>query len=229
MVDTIFVVSKSIKRIYEEYTRGSDIHVSVLENSFSKSAFSVKTRLRRKIPIKPLGLVYGGVIGKGRDIETAVMAAKLFPFIKLLLAGRQEADFVKSLKLKSAPNITLMPQMGLDNLAKLHMSYGASLVSLDCLNKNCMYALPNKLFFSITCGTPVICTYNLDVASIIIQEGMGVLYKSGDVNSFVNSYEELIENYSAMTLASLTAQPRYSWENMGEKKLLEEYHDICNK
>lgn len=233
-ISRIFVVSKSIEQVYSHYSKKSKTPVAVVPNTFSKIRFVdrfVKYNNKKLAPssiYRPLGLVYGGVIEPKRDLETPIIAAKMFKFIRLILVGRQDETFLKSMKIAGCENIVVMPPIELNKLAKLIATYGASLISLDCRNKNSLYALPNKLFLNIACRTPFISVYNSEIANIVIPNKIGILYKSGDVNSFVNAYEEFFSSYQELRQNFRTVPERYFWEGESEKVLLKCYYDLRN-
>lgn len=156
-------------------------------------------------PDHPTGIVYAGRIARGRDLPTAFQAT--FPEgVPLTLIGPLDPGFVvpAGVRYEGVTEVDLIPSV----LA----AHGLALISLEdtCLNHR--LALPNKVFQAVASGVPVVAADLPALRRLVLDHGIGTLYRAGDPESLAAAAAEAVGRYRDLKAQVITARPALSWE-----------------
>lgn len=160
-------------------------------------------------PAVPRAAVYAGRIGPGRDLETVVSAAAALAPLRTVLVGPADGGYLTALPTEGVDVLAALP---LDDAAALLRDSGIALVTLDDKWLNNRIGMPNKLFMAVRAGVPVVASDLPALRRVVVEHGLGRLYRPGDVTSLVAAVREVQESYAELTAAVARARDELSWE-----------------
>lgn len=196
--DAVLTVSDGAAELLGDHLGRSDI--SVVRNTFP-------VRTDREMAERPIGVVYAGRIGPGRDLETAfesdVWAADQ---LDLHLMGEVESDIM-------VPAFVKTHSPGpLDLVDDLLAEVGIALVSLSKGPANHNIALPNKLFQAVAVGVPIVAARLPEMARMVDSHNLGQTYVPGNPKSLTTAVRAVVSDYSSFRQAVVRAQDALTWD-----------------
>lgn len=221
-VDHILVVIKeSARRLIEMGV--NEEKISIVSNTPVLDIFKEKIYYKKNKKMKKLQLIYVGFIQKERGLETVIHALKrvrerINCLIKFIIIGNgkyleqlkmlvKEQSIDDIVEFKDWMKNTLIPQY-------IYESYIG--VIPHTKTEHSETTIPNKLFDFMACGKPVIVSDAKPLKRIVEEEKCGLVFESGNVDSFVNAVTQLINNPSmAQEIGKRGVEAvkrRYNWE-----------------
>jgi glycogen(starch) synthase len=177
-------------------------HVVVVRNTFPVAADSATA-----LPSRPVAAVYAGRLAPGRDLET-VAAASSSVDLAIRLVGPSDPEWIAGfVPYRSHVD----PAVAADEVDALLRASGLALVTLADGWGNHRVALPNKLFQAVSAGVPVVASDIGELARIVREHGVGVLYRPGDVKSLVAALDEAVLRFTQLRQAVQEAHSALSW------------------
>ena len=137
-----------------------------------------------------INLMFAGNIGKAQSVDTIIKAANILKddkrFIFHIAGSGSELDNIKSLVNNlGLSNVIFYGQQPLSNMPNLYSKADVMLVTLEdkeYANKT----IPGKIQSYMASGKPIIGSINGSGASFIIDNNLGYVCPSNDVNGLVN-------------------------------------------
>jgi len=175
-------------------------------------------------------LLYIGTLHKARALPLLIHVMADLPDVQCVIGGIGQAGYVETLKeecLKS-PNISFVGKVPLDRVLLMTMEADVIFCMFDPANPNNKIGMPNKLFESMVCGRPIICTAGIYSGELTEQEqiGMAVEYTEEALKQAVIKLRDDPDLRERLGRNALRAAiTKYNWPNE-EKKLQQLYRDI---
>lgn len=172
-------------------------------------------------------LIYHGMLGEGRGIETLLEVIGSIKDTGLIILGncsdkRYKENLIGRVqKLHIGDRIVILNAVPIKELWKYVGAADVSMVSIVPVVKSYYFALPNKLFESIQSLTPVIASDLPEIKKVVQSYKIGLLNKPDDVEDIVNCVNTMKENKTQYKLFKENleiAKQELCWEK--EKKIL---------
>ncbi len=172
-------------------------------------------------------LMYHGVVGEERGIETLLDVASNIKDVGIIILGNCDSKSYKGQLLNKAKSLKILDRVLFQNavpikdLWKYVGAIDVSMVLIAPTSKSYYYALPNKLFESIQALTPVIASDLPEMRKIIAAYNIGFLNAPSDINGIVKCVDIMKNNktqYDLFKKNLISAKKELCWEN--EKKIL---------
>lgn len=172
-------------------------------------------------------LIYHGMLGEGRGIETLLEAVTEIKDAGLIILGNcSSKKYKEELVIKAEKNnifnrVLFFDAVPIKELWKYVGAADVSMVSIVPIVKSYYYALPNKLFESIQSLTPIIASDLPEIKKIVQSYKIGLLNKPDDVEDIVRCINTMKENKTQYKLFKKNleiAKQELCWEE--EKKIL---------
>lgn len=211
----ITVGSALADRLRESY--GWD-HVTVVRNTFEEAS-APRVGVRR--PPTPTAVVYAGRLAAHRELETVSVASSRLP-LPVRLVGPPDQTWLGQFDPGRAE---VLPPVPAQQVSDLLAEAGLALVTLSDRWGNHRIALPNKLFHAVRAGVPVVASDVGELARVVREHGIGVLYRPGDPASLAAAVGEAVDRYDVLTAAVDRAASALSWE-VDRKALVDVYERL---
>lgn len=171
-------------------------------------------------------VMYHGILSRNRGVEKLIEAvAKLSRDVKLVLLGNADTpEYRKYLcRMVAAKNLTdrvcILDAVPHSELWKYIGASDLCAAPIIPQYKSYYFALPNKLFESIQCGTPIIGSELPEMSRIINGYGVGMTFDPYDPDSIADAIVKMkAKGRDAYSAALEAANCSLNWEN--EKKQL---------
>lgn len=210
------------------YTVNDEL-ASMFTNKYGKPFITIqnvpylnqKTRVRTQ-PIRPIKLVYVGMINKGRGIEEAIDFVSKHNMYELHVIGN--GDLYKQLKDQSIEEQKVVWHgfMTQENIQQLLPRYDIGLNLLSTDSKNYYYSSANKFFDYVNAGLPVL-SMNFPVYKRLCSAfRIGELIPTMQESDIEEGIEKILSDYKRYRLQCEQAKQVWNWENE-KKKLLSFY------
>jgi 1,2-diacylglycerol 3-alpha-glucosyltransferase len=232
-MDLVIAPTVKVKETLISY--GVFTHISVIPSGIDLSKFMLdfydeeKEKLREKLGIssKEKTIVYVGRIGEEKNIEEVIvnfsMLFKVFSSVKLIIVG-------------GGPYLEVLKQVAIENNIEKQIIF-TGMVSPGEVYK---YYKVGDLFVTastsetqgltyieaLSCGTPVLCKYDLCIENVVINDYNGFAYASSE--EFVSVALNILKDTAYRNKLSenaLCKAKEYSKEVFGEK-VSEQYEAI---
>lgn len=146
------------------------------------------------ISLDKILITFVGGFGFSYDLETIVRAAQV-----LGSRGVNDVQFLLVGDGDQGPHLRAMAQ-GSENIKftgwldqnAIQSILGVSSVALASYHERATQTLPNKPFEYMAAGLPILSSLNGELRELIESEGIGIYYKSGDVDSLIAAVSSLI-------------------------------------
>lgn len=197
-----------------------EIDIKVCENI----RYELLKKLKKDIKFL---LIYHGMLGEGRGIETLLEVIGSTKDTGLIILGncsdkRYKENLIGRVqKLHIGDRIVFLNAVPIKELWKYVGAADLSMVSIVPVVKSYYFALPNKLFESIQSLTPIIASDLPEIKKIVQSYKIGLLNKPDDVKdiiSCVNTMKEDKTQYKLFKKNLEIAKKELCWEK--EKKIL---------
>jgi glycogen synthase len=205
--DAIITVSEGIARWFLDTYGWAG--VTTIHNSFPGPPQPADPR-------PPRGLLYAGRLDGKRDLDTVAAAAGRLPGLPITLIGPDDRS---GLTARLGHRVAIEPPVGIDEIDAHYRAHGLALVTLSDGSLNHRLALPNKLFQSVRAGVPVVAADLPEIRRIVIEHGIGTLYRPGDADSLVAAIRLAVDRYPSLCRNVEVAGPLLSWEHDAEALL----------
>lgn len=176
----------------------------------------------------PFWIFYGGMISKDRGLIDLLAACEATG-ARLLVAGHgpDEAELVD--ELESSPAASFLGTVSYEEILRQTANAHAIAALYDPSVPNNRYAAPNKLFEAMMLSKPVLVSEGTLPATIVREEGCGIIVTYGDREALKRALESLMlspEASAEMGRRGRAAfERRYNWSAM-EPVLLETYDGL---
>lgn len=187
--------------------------VRVVRNTFPFDATEPAT-----VRSRPVGAVYAGRIGSGRDLSTVVAAARAMPDFGFSLIGVADPRVVATL----GKGVDILAPVDVDAVDRLLTTAGLALITLEDGPLNHRLALPNKLFQAVRAGVPVVAADLPELGRMVRQHGLGTLYEPGSAAGLTAAVRKARDTYPELVTAVRRAQPAFNWST-DERELIGAY------
>jgi glycosyltransferase involved in cell wall biosynthesis len=224
----IAVVEEMKEKFMREYNL--KIPISVISNTEPKSFRDNNIDKLRMVARSKSGftIAYIGGIDAIRGLDTVInavpiMKEKIPGLIVNIIGGGSEAVF---LKLR-----TQVKQLGLENTVYIpgpipfEKVFNATHSADVCLiphvkNEHTDHTIPHKLFQYMLTGKPIVVSNCKPLERIIAETACGLVFESGNANSFAEKIIELYANPDLRTTmgyngVKATYEGRYNWDESG--------------
>lgn len=182
---------------------------------------------RYKIPLKKQNdffIIYAGTLGENYDISSILNVAlsfknKKLDHFKIIIAGDGPlkefiVDFVKSNDLN---NLFFIGRINNDSL---HCIFSQCDISLCTYVKDSTVSLPIKFYDYLSAGLPILTSLEREIANLISQHKIGLLYESENFHDLENKIFYLSWNreiLNSMRENVFNIADIYSYENQYQK------------
>ena len=175
-------------------------------------------------------VLYIGGLWPSRMILGLVAAAGNLPGVRCLIGGYGRPDDVQAIEeeCRRTSNVTFMGRIPLDRVIPMTMEADVVFCMFDPTDPNNVTGSPNKLFESMVCGRPIICTRGTHSGDVTEQEevGLAVEYSVEALREAIVRLRDdpaLRERLGRNALKA--AINKYNWANE-ERKLLQLYDGL---
>jgi glycogen(starch) synthase len=175
-------------------------HLHVIRNTFPAAAGGP--------PPAPVGAVYAGRLAPHRELETIARAAGQLP-VPVTLIGPADQTWLRGY---DAGGARVRESITAEAVTTLLQQTGIALVTHTDAFANLRLAMPNKLFQAVAAGVPVVATDVGELAALVREHHVGVLYRMGDAPDLVRAVGELIRDYDVWCSRVAKAQETLSWD-----------------
>jgi len=221
--DVVIAVSEVMKRFLNKMT---DRPVTIIMNC---KTLQSREYIRRDKESK-FTLLYIGTLHKARALPQLMHVVDELPDVQCVIGGIGQAGYIDTLRAEclKSPNISFVGKVPLDRVLPMTMEADVIFCMFDPANPNNRIGMPNKLFESMVCGRPIICTSGIYSGELTDKEqiGMAVEYTEEALKQAIiklRDNPDLRERLGRNALRA--AVTKYNWENEG-KKLQQLYRDI---
>ena len=191
-------------------------HLTVIRNTFPRAAGGP--------PAEPAGAVYAGRLAPHRELETIARASRELP-VPVTLIGPADKTWLTGYDPGEA---AVRESITADAVTSLLQEAGIALVTHSDEFANLRLAMPNKLFQAVAAGVPVVATDVGELARLVREHDVGLLYRMGDATDLVRAVRELIRDYELWCRRVAKAQETLSWDGDGAR-LVRLYHGLATK
>jgi len=164
-------------------------------------------------------VLYQGRYADSRGMEEAILSAKYLPHDVVFVFRGYGASEANMRKLVSDENLSkrvfFVPPVSVTEVVRYAIGADIGLIQYKPVNRNNLYAAPNKLFEYMMAGVPMVAADLPYVRQIVLGEQIGLLFDPFDPVSIAKAINDMLgspEDLAAMRERSLAAAPRYSWE-----------------
>lgn len=164
-------------------------------------------------------VLYQGRYTDSRGMEEAILSAKYLPRDVVLVFRGYGASESNMRKLVSDENLSkrvfFVPPVSVTEVVRYAIGADIGLIQYKPVNRNNLYAAPNKLFEYMMAGVPMVAADLPYVRQIVLGEQIGLLFDPFDPVSIAKAINDMLdspEDLAAMRERSLAAASRYSWE-----------------
>ena len=177
-------------------------------------------------------VLYQGALRSDRGLDRLIEAMRLLPGDVLSVfigSGPAEAELkglVTTMGLET--RVRFMGRVPYNELLSYTSSADIGICHIANTSLSYYYSLPNKLFEYIMAELPVAVSNFPEMAKIVEQYGVGVVFDPEDVKDIARAINELLEDrekYAQMKENTKRAKKVLNWENES-RKLLEIYEEL---
>ncbi len=147
-------------------------------------------------------IIFAGTFGKTYDLTIPIEAAKILnykeesPLFIFCGTGENEAKWKK--QAEGLNNILFTGWLGKSQLSYL---LDISDFGLACYSEGAPQGIPNKIIEYLSFNLPILSSLEGESKSLIEGKSLGFNYKSGDLQSFLNSLEKIMDKDLAIELS----------------------------
>ncbi len=175
-------------------------------------------------------VLYIGTLHKARALPQLISAVKDLQDVFCIIGGIGETGYVASISqaCSAIPNISFVGRVPVDRVLPMSAEADVIFCMFDPDNPNNRIGMPNKIFESMACGRPIICTRGIYSGEFTEAEGIGlaVEYNEEALRQAMIKLRDDPQLRERMGRKALSAAlSTYNWESE-KKKLLELYRDI---
>lgn len=187
------------------------------------------------LPEETFLIMFHGAWRKDNGVEHALEAVARIPGTAAAVVG-PEMPNLKGYYPKLAEELGISdrvffhPAVPLEELYRFVGAANAGVVVLPPVNKNNLWALPNKLFESIQSMTPIVASNNPEIGRIVSEYGIGICidpYNMDEMIAAVRKMQSDKEFYASCKENIIIAKEELCWEKE-KKKLQEAYGRILS-
>jgi glycosyltransferase involved in cell wall biosynthesis len=183
-------------------------HVVVVRNTFPDPGPDAPAAVS-----PPAAVVYAGRIAAYRDLETVAAAHLPLPVTLIGPAdgtwlGEHASDLV---------GCEVREPVDVAAVTELLRSAGISLVTSSDVWDNHLLAQPNKLFHAVHAGVPVVATDVPEVRRVVLEHGLGTVYRAGDAADLARAVAEVVDAHAEYVARVVTARAHLSWAADSER------------
>lgn len=223
--DAVIVVDPSrLKQIGKE----GDSRINVIYNSPRDLPIPsmMDVQKERQASFK---VFYAGGLGRDRDFETVIQAAKDIGDIQVELAGYGcYAERIQGMSEREL-HITFLGTIPYDEVIRRTLQSDLLFALYDPDIPNNRYASPNKLFEAMMCRKPILVSDGAAMAKIVREENCGLVVPYGDVDAVKHAILTLkMDPILCKHLGEngrRAYETKYNWEVMSER-LLDIYKNL---
>lgn len=180
-------------------------------------------RLRRDLglPDRVRLFLHLNTLRPGEGVETAIDALTRLPADMHLaaLGPEGQAGFVKRMRRRAAENgvddrFHVPPMQPVDKIAAYVAGADIGVIAREGSSRNNRLSLPNRLFQLIGAGLPVAATPLVEIARIVRQWGLGVVFDEGDPDALAAAVRAMLlpEALAGFRRAAAIAAAGLVWE-----------------
>ena len=187
------------------------------------------------LPEETFLIMFHGAWRKDNGVEHALEAVARIPGTAAALVGPEmpelKGHFGQMVKdLNIADRVYFHPPVPLEELYRFVGAANVGVVVLPPVNKNNLWALPNKLFENIQSMTPIVASNNPEIGRIVSEYGIGICidpYNMDEMIAAVRKMQSDKEFYASCKENIKIAKEELCWEKE-KKKLQEAYGRILS-
>jgi len=171
-------------------------------------------------------LVYAGNLGNAQNIGIVLDAAHLMPEVQFCIfgTGGLEEDLRARIEKENLVNVHLLPLQPYERVSEVYSLGDACVVS--CKEGFGGSALPSKTWTIMSCGRPVIASFDEgELKDTILNNNCGVYSHAGIVQEFVESINRLKNNPELCAEMGKNAR-QYIMNNLTKEVGTKKYVDI---
>ena len=183
-------------------------HVEVVRNTFPDPGPDAPASVSPAV-----GAVYAGRIAAYRDLE-AIAAAEL-P-VPVTLIGPADGTWLSEHRAALA-GCDVREPVDVEAVTDLLRAAGLSLVTSSDVWDNHLLAQPNKLFHAVHAGVPVVATDVPEVRRVVLEHGLGTVYRAGDPRDLRRAVDEVLADHAAYVARVVAARDALSWRADSER------------
>lgn len=232
--DAIIVISQDIRE--NILAKGvSPAKVSLIPNWVEYDAIYPIPRNENPL-ITELGLredafyvVYAGSVGYAQNVDVLLEASLLTretPDIEYIIfgTGSEMADCQKRAKEFCCENVSFYPLLPYERSAEVYSLADLALVS--CRKGFGSAAMPSKTWNILSCGTPILLSFDDDteLASLIRREGLGYFSEADDARMLAQAILTAYRDRETLSAISSRCRP-YVIKNLNKEELIDQYSE----
>ena len=171
-------------------------------------------------------VVYAGNLGNAQNISIILDAAAILPSVQFAIfgTGGLESDIRSRISAGHLTNVHLNPLQPYDRVSQVYSIGDACIVS--CKPGLGGSAMPSKTWTIMSCGRPVIASFDEgELKSIIEENDCGLFSHAGNVNEFVSIIEYLANHKEVCAFMGANAR-QFILDNLTKEIGTQKYVDV---
>ena len=171
-------------------------------------------------------VVYAGNLGNAQNISIILDAAAILPSVQFAIfgTGGLESDIRSRISAGHLTNVHLNPLQPYDRVSQVYSIGDACIVS--CKPGLGGSAMPSKTWTIMSCGRPVIASFDEgEFKSIIEENDCGLFSHAGNVNEFVSIIEYLANHKEVCAFMGANAR-QFILDNLTKEIGTQKYVDV---
>jgi glycogen(starch) synthase len=189
-------VARALRRDHPQWPE-----ITVVRNTFPEKAED------GFVASPPTAFVYAGRLAADRELEV-IAAASEHVDLPIVLRGPADENWLGRF---DAQACTVGPPLPLSEVDSELGAAGVALVTLSDGWENHRLALPNKVFHAVSLGVPVVATDVGELAHLVREYGLGVVYRPGDPVDLARACREVVRDHAAYVTRVRTAREELRW------------------
>jgi glycosyltransferase involved in cell wall biosynthesis len=217
-VDLVVEMTEERLSFYDE----ENINSVVIHNSpmIRSNDLELSDSINIKLPKSPYIFVSGSILQGISGIETLLDATSRIKDVVIVFAGRKSGSWVD--EVISHPKVNYLGVLAPEDALLVARKSLAIFAHYKPVNRNYIFAAPNKLYDSLSIGKPIVINSECKASDIAISAGNAFVSDYGDVSmlearliQIVNLTEYEKSEISNHSLSTFTE--KYSWEVMKKR------------
>ncbi len=219
-VDLIVEMTDERLSFYDEKKLNTVVIHNSPMNRCNDLSLSLSQSIIAKLPNKPYIFISGSILQGISGIETLLEAVSRLERIEIVFAGRKSSHWVD--EVINHPKVNYLGVISPENALLVAKNSMAMYAHYKPVNRNYVFAAPNKLYDSLSIGKPLIINQECKASDVAIKAGNAFISNYGDVDMLEAKILQLIaltseEKLAMHDKATSIFMKEYSWGVMQKR------------